>query len=255
MIYYYLTVYPMEALIASQLEPRQFGFYMSRGTGKGSAERLIFMEIEPRCSEAFDWNHAEKHCVTKESGDPKHSVYLSVYRVLEHIPLEAMKTCHLVTRDGMSLPIEKDERGDCGFLAPYFLYQEICPVAPLAVSALNPSDFADHIINGSGKISLPAMVFVDIKVIDLNDLEHSGNVGAFYDRNTGHLKECLSEVRSPEGKKTKIVDRSYASRFSYQVIGRGIFAARGKNILCYPMPDHATLKQIDYDWGRSAMIF
>lgn len=245
----------MEALIASQLNPQKFGHYMARGAGKGSAEQLIFIEVEPRCSDSFDWDHAEKHCVTKSDGTPKNSVYLSVYRVLEHIPLEALKTCHLVTKDGMSLPIEKDDSGKCDVQQPFHLYQEICPVSPLAVSTLHPKDFADHIINGSGKISLPAMMFSDIQVIDFDDMENSGNVGGFYDHNINHLKECLTEINRQDGKKTKIVDRSYASRFSYQVIGKGIFAARGSEMVCYKMPTHDELKKIDYDWGKSALIF
>lgn len=255
MIYYYLTVYPMEALIASQLEPKKFASYMALGSRKGSAEQLIFISVNPECSDAFDWKHALEHCTEKSDGSPKNSVYLSVYRVLEHIPLEALGTCYLVTRDGLTLPIEKDDSGKCSAKAPFHLYQEICPVSPLAVSTLHPADFADHIINGSGKISLPAMIFSDMQVIDFDDMENSGNVGGFYDHNIEHLKECLSEVQSGKGKKTKIVDRSYSSRFSYQVIGTGIYAARGDKMVCYPMPSHDELKKIDYDWGRSAQIF
>lgn len=255
MIYYYLTVFPMEALIASQLEPPAFASYMALGAKKGSAEQLIFISVEPECSNSFDWEHARKHCVPHRDGTLKNSVYLSVYRVLERIPLKSLGACHLVTKDGLTLIIEKNESEKCITGAPFYLYQEICPVSPLAVSSLQADEFADHIINGSGNISLPALIFSDIKVINFDDMENSGNVGGFYDQKIEHLKECLSEVQSGGGKKTKIVDRSYSSRFSYQVIGRGIFAASGREMICYPMPGHEELKQIDYDWARSAQIF
>jgi hypothetical protein len=255
MIYYYLTIYPMEALIASQLEPKKFASYMALGSRKGSAEQLIFMTVTPDCSDSFDWQHAIDHCKPHPDGKPKNSVYLSIYRVLENIPLEAIGTCYLVTKDGLSLPIEKKKYSECKDNELFSLYQEICPVSPLTISSLKPADFAIHIIKGSGKISLPAMIFADIGIIDFNDMENSGNVGGFYDQNIEHLKACIFEIQEKDGKKTKIVDRSYASRFSYQVIGKGIFAARGNEIVCYPMPDREELKRIDYDWGRSALIF
>ncbi|MDA3812054.1 MAG: hypothetical protein PF518_17180 [Spirochaetaceae bacterium] len=255
MIYYYLTVFPMEALIASQLEPKMFASYMAMGSRKGSAEQLIFISVTPECCDSFDWKHAIKHCVPHKDGKLKNSVYLSIYRVLEHLPLDALGTCYLVTKDGLSLSLEKSTSQSCISQAPFHLYQEICPATPLAISSLQPDEFSRHIIKGTGKISLPAMLFVDLKVIDFDDMQNSGNVGGFYDRNIEHLKECLFEVQGKTGKKTKIVDRSYSSRFSYQVIGTGIFAAKGDQLICYPMPSHEELKRIDYDWGRSALIF
>jgi hypothetical protein len=255
MIYYYLTIYPMEALIASQLEPKKFASYMALGSRKGSSEQLIFITVTPDCSNSFDWQHAVDHCKPHYDGKLKNSVYLSIYRVLENIPLEALGTCYLVTKDGLSLPIEKIKYSESKSHESISLYQEICPVSPLAISSLKPKEFADHIINSSGKISLPAMIFADIGIIDFNDMKNSGNVGGFYDQNIEHLKACILEIQEKDGKKTKIVDRSYTSRFSYQVIGRGIFAARENDIVCYSMPDREELKKIDYDWGRSALIF
>ena len=35
-VHYYLSVFPMEALIASQLDPMHFGAYMATGSKKGS---------------------------------------------------------------------------------------------------------------------------------------------------------------------------------------------------------------------------
>ncbi len=39
MLYYYVVFSPIEALIASQPEPKMVGSYMARGSKKGSAER------------------------------------------------------------------------------------------------------------------------------------------------------------------------------------------------------------------------
>ena len=106
-IHYYLTVFPMEALIASQLDPAQFATYMAIGSKKGSQEQIIFIEIEGRFGDGFNWKHAEAKCVPHHNGDPKHSVYLGVYKVLERIPMDALGTMYLATRDGRSIGRER----------------------------------------------------------------------------------------------------------------------------------------------------
>ena len=56
-IHYYLSVFPMEALIASQLDPSLFATYMATGSKKGSQERIVFFEIEGGFGSDFDWKH------------------------------------------------------------------------------------------------------------------------------------------------------------------------------------------------------
>ena len=106
-IHYYLSVFPMEALIASELEPASFGAYMATGAKKGSAEQIIFIEIEGEFGNHFDWEHARTECVPHPGGEPKNSVYLSVYRTLEHIPLDQLESMFLTTRDGRTLALSK----------------------------------------------------------------------------------------------------------------------------------------------------
>ena len=52
----------------------------------------------------------DSRCVPHANGEPKHSVYLSVYRVLEHVPLSALGSLYLATRDGrvMEIPPSKE---------------------------------------------------------------------------------------------------------------------------------------------------
>ncbi len=256
MIYYYVVFYPIEALIASQLGPKEFGMYMARGSKKGSAEQLMFAEIEGGFGEDFDWAFAESRCVVHESGEPKHSLYLSIYRVIEHVPLDAYKNVYLVTKDGSTLPLEKAEYRKPAGWKGYGLYKEHCPVHPFIASSLTPQGLADYIINGTGKkITVPAIVFSEIQSIDLDEKEHTGNIGSMYERDLDHLKECIEEVKGREDKVTKTIDRSFDSKFTYQIIGEGVYIARGDDILFYPMPTREELKEIDYDWGRSANIF
>ena len=86
-IYFYLTVYPMEAMIASQLAPEAFGAYMAIGDRKGSAESLMFFEVDGEgLGDSFDLEYARRRVVPHSDGHPKNSVYLSVYQALEATP-------------------------------------------------------------------------------------------------------------------------------------------------------------------------
>jgi hypothetical protein len=91
-IHYYVTLFPVEALIASQLDPMQFGSYMATGSKKGSYENIIFAEIDGGFGDYFDWQYAREKCVPHQNGDPKNSLYLSVNRTLEHIPLSTLRS-------------------------------------------------------------------------------------------------------------------------------------------------------------------
>ena len=256
MIYYYLTVYPMEALIASELDPESFGSYMATGSRKGSAEQLIFIEVEGGFPSSFDWEFAKERCVVHSDGKPKHSLYLSIYRTLEQVPHSAMKSMYLVTKDGRSLQLFKSKSKIPGQWKGYGMYQELCPISPLVVSWLNPQKFGEYMISDTDKVTVPALVFADVKVIDFDDFKNSGNVGSMYDRNLDHMRACIEAVQDEnEAKRTKTVDRSYSSSFTYQIIDTGIYAASADGVILFAMPTYEELRQSHYDWGRSANIF
>ena len=251
--HFYLSVSPIEALIASQLEPEQFGQYMAIGSKNGSYERIMFMELEGGFGSHFDWDYAEKRCVSHPNGEPKHSVWLGVYRVLEHVPLSAMKTLYLTTKDGRSLPLEPTpslptNRRD------FYVYQELAPLTPLVVSALPPAEFAAFMTDANNHVSVPTVVFSDLKVVDFDNPELTGNIGGAYDRNLEHLQACVRDVTTKSDKPNKNVERSVQS-FSYQIIQDGIYVGNGDGQVYYPMPSADTIRQSHYDWGRSAMVF
>ena len=250
--HFYLSFSPIEALIASQLEPEQFGTYMAIGSKNGSYERIMFMELDGGFGDYFDWDYAAKQCVQHPDGEPKHSVWMSVYRVVEHVPLEAMGRMYLTTKDGRSLSLERTETVPQE-KRPFYVYQELAPLTPLVVSALPPTDFAGFMTDPANHVSIPTVIFSDLKVIDFEDATKTGNIGAAYDRNLEHLKACVRDVTTKPDKPNKNVERSVSS-FSYQIIRDGLYVGDGKKLLFYPMPDLDTIRREHYDWGRSAMI-
>ncbi len=250
--HYYLSVSPVEALIASQLTPTEFGSYMATGSKNGSHERIIFIEIEGNFGDYFDWNYARERCVVHSDGQPKHSLWLSVYRVLENVPNEVLGSLYLTTKDGRTLELSRGELG-----APpkrdFWVYQELCPLTPLVVSSLPPAEFCAFLTAETSHVRVPKVLIADLKVVDFSNLEDTGNIGAAYDRNIEHLKDCVEAVTTNPDKPAKNVERS-VNAFGYQIISSGIYVGSGSDIVFYPMPSTDEIRRDHYDWGRSAMI-
>ena len=253
-IYYYLSLFPTEAIIASHLDPHHFGAYMATGDRRGSSERMIFVEIEPGF-DGVDWEYAERRCVQHSDGRIKNSVYLSIYRALEAVPLSECKAMYLTTRDGRTLELQKGAYSPENLKPSYYVYQELCPVNPLVVSTLSPDQFSEYITSEceSKKIYIPKLAFVDLKVVDFEDLSNSGNIGALYDHNLRHLGYCVESLRNSD-KSTKTLNRCHVESFSFNVIRSGIYMTDGKNVIHYQLYDIQTLNEKHYDWARSALI-
>ncbi len=251
--YYYLSVYPVEALIASQLPPEEFGRYMAIGKKYGSHEKIMFIEVEGGFGKYFDWKYADQQCVPHEDGSPKNSVWLGVYRVLEHVPVSVMKSLYLVTPDGRTLELPREDYSGDGDRREFYVYQELCPITPLVASRLTPKEFCAHLTDGSNKIWVPQVVFSDLKVIDFENPAATGNIGPTYDRNLNHLRECVKAVTGGSAKPNKNVERSMMS-FSYQIINSGVYVGSTNEMVFYRMKNLDEIRRENYGWGRSAML-
>jgi len=146
----YFSLLP-EALIASQLAPEQFGQYYATGHRYKSKGQAIFFEVDPAFRHAaFNIDEALKRCVPHPDGSPKNSVYVSMYRVLEHIPVSALGQLYLSTAYGHTLGLGRaaslpaDERG-------LHLYHDLAPVNSLVVSRLGPQAYYEGITSQPAK--------------------------------------------------------------------------------------------------------
>lgn len=244
-MHYYVMVSPTEALIASMLNSMEFGAYMATGLRNTASEQLIFVELTEEFGSDFDWDYARRACKAHPDGSPKHSVYLSVYRVLERVPLSVLGNLQLVTQDGRCLAIEPKAMVLPKHWKGYALYKELCPVTPLVASSLPPEPFARYLLDTTNHISVPAIVFADINSIDLGNLSESE-----------HIKLCLDEVRRQPGKRSKTIERSSSNHFTYRSIGEGIYFARHKDgMIWYAMPSLDEIKTKHYEWGLSAKFY
>lgn len=248
----YLSLFP-EALIASQLDPEQFGTYYAVGPERKTQGQAAFFEIDP------DFRHPQfpidsglKRCIPHENGEPKHSVYIAVYRVVEHVPVSALLRLYLTTRDGRTLgidraPVVPDDEGGL------HLFQEVAPLHPLVVSALGPKAFHEFLMRENTGLSVPALCWTELKLGELAEDPERGSISDLPYENIDHLRSCLEQLRRNK-LTTKMVDRSCRGLFLYRTIKNGIFYGTRTELAMFAFPSLAELREKHYQWSRSANI-
>ena len=250
--YLYLSLLP-ESLVASMMDPFSFGNYLAVGTKKRLHRQAMFFEIENLENTSFNMEDIERRCVPHADGQPKHSVYSSIYRVLENLPLDSIKNLYIVTRDGRVLEVERSTHIP-DFSEKYHLYQEICPVHPRIVSTLNPQEFTQFITDKNRNLYIPKICFVDLSLGGLAENPESGNTSNLPYSSIEYLRECLIELRDLPDKHTKTYDRIPPEMFHFRVIKNGFFLGSPEKIICYPFPSKAILETEHHAWWRSASM-
>ena len=249
----YLSFIP-EALIASMLSPEEFGSYYAVGTHKKQHGQAMFAELDPDFrDEFFLIDEGMERCVSHETGTPKRSVYIATYRVLEHVPISAIRKLYLVTAYGEVLELDQSEDipESEGRL---HMYQEIAPVHPLTVSTHGPRLYWDFLTqHPESAIYLPAVCFVELHLGDLAENPEFGERGDLPYDNLHHLRECLVEIQQ-KPIHTKMVNRVQSVEFPYRTIKSGIYIGNTKRLAFFPMPLRDELRSQYYRWWRSANV-
>ena len=247
----YLSVMP-EALIASQLSPTSFGAYYATGSEKKSRSQAMFFEIDSGFrAPYFDIEAGYGRLIPHEDGSPKRSVYISIYRVLEHVDLSTIKKLFVTTQDGRTLGL------DAAKAVPeveeeMHLYQEIAPVHPRVVSTLGPRAFFDYLVDPKqSMVTVPALCFVELSLGGMAADPEFGSAEGLPYSNIDHYRECLIELKT-KIVSTKMVDRIHRTAFHYRTIKSGFYIGNEGGLVHFPMPDDDFLLHNHYKWWRSA---
>lgn len=250
--YLYLSLVP-ESLIASHLSPEEFGSYISVGSQKRSRGQAIYFKLTDAYAEATFKKLGMDAALGRTAGEPlRRSAYLNIYRVLEQTPLEALETLYLTTDDGRVLTLKPASYQQD--LAPRFhLYQEFCPVSPRVVSTLEPQAFAKEITDPTKPISLPALVFAELKLEQMAEDPEAKAQNLPY-TSIEHMRDCMRELKAKPNKKMKTVVRNLHQDVLYRTLRGGFYVATaGGGFRHFPMPSREELESTYYPWWRSAL--
>ena len=250
--YVYLSLIP-ESLIASHLSPAEFGTYLSVGSQKRSRGQAIFFKLTDAYAATQLAKFGLDASLDRTVGQPpRRSAYLNIYRVLEQTPLDAFESLYLTTDDGRVLALKPGHYQPD--LAPRFhLYQEFCPVSPRIISTLEPQAYAQEITNAARPISLPALVFTELKLEGLAEDPEAKAQNLPY-TSLEHMRDCMRELKAKPNKLMKTVVRNLHQDLLYRTLRGGFFVATtGNGFRFFPMPTREELETTYYPWWRSAL--
>jgi hypothetical protein len=252
-IHLYFSLIP-EALIASMLTPEQFGQYYATGHKFKSKGQAVFFEVDPAYRHPyFDIEGCYARCHSRADGSPKNSVYVSMYRVLEHLTPKALGKLYLTTAMGSTLGLDRadamppSKRG-------LHMYQDLSPINSLVVSVLDPAGYyADVTTKPSHSFHFPGMCFVELELGQLALDPEEGQEGDLPYSFMPHLREALLALDGKD-KQNKLVHRVHSLEFPYRMVKGGFYAGIGADLVYYPMPPHSVLRRDHITWWRSANL-
>jgi hypothetical protein len=249
--YLYLSATP-ESLVASQLAPLEFGNYLAVGTRKRTRGQAIFFELDLEKVENLPVDYLNERLVPYEDGEPKRSVFLSIYRVLENISLDVLKNLFLVTDDGKVLELEAGK-----YKPPsreiIHLYQQFNPITTRVASKLTPPEFIKFLTDTSKPVSAPKVFFAELKLNRLSRDSYAPIHDLPYP-NPDHLRDCLDRLKASKERLTKTVIRQFKGELSFRTVKDGFFIGEKDKYVYYPFPSIEDLEDKYYYWWRSALV-
>lgn len=252
----YMIVFPINALVASQLDPDKFGEHYTTGSAKHFSGKVIFAEIDINFRNPyFEIDKYLELTVPHEDGAPKKTKFISSYNVLEHVDLSAIQTLYLCTTNGKVLPIAPQEYTAYNEPGLLRIYQEITPLETLVASNKDQRDFGKFITTQTKSKGAPKMMFTQVAF----DIDH------FFESNKGreifHLDlpgvnpyrfyDCITELKDHPEKLTKTISLGSLLRdISYKYLRHGFWFAFGEELKFFPMPSEADLENKYFYWWK-----
>ena len=256
----YAIMWPNHALVASNLDPSEFGKHYTIGSSRYFHSQVVFAEIDSGFRhDYFEIERYMEEVVPKPDGSPKRTKFISTYRVLEHLELSAFRNLYITSVEGKVLTLHQaayERQHGPGFVRTF---QEICPLNAIVLSYMTPPEFGVFITDPRQAKSAPKVLFTQIDLnIDefLSTLEanpfHSSPIPNVHPQK---LRDQILELKGNPSKKLKGISLDSAfGRMPFLSLRSGFWIADGKDLLYWPIPDHQTLERDHYDWLRSTHV-
>ncbi|MBT8036626.1 MAG: hypothetical protein KJO21_03685 [Verrucomicrobiae bacterium] len=248
---------PNYALVASQLEPAEFGRHYATGSSRFFDGTVIFAEIDSHYRDAFfRIDELLEDIKSSRSGKPKRTKFIATYRVLEHIDLSAFQDLYVVSVEGEVLGLQQapyERQHGPGFIRTF---QEICPFSSIILSHMTPPEFGNYLTDPDQPKGAPKVMFTQIdlpidvflKHIEENPFHHSPLPNVHPQK----LRDQILEIKDNPNKKTKGVSLDSAiDKLSFLRLRSGFWICGGGAMLFYPIPEESKLEKDHYSFYKS----
>ena len=253
----YMIVFPINALVASQLEAKEFGEHYTTGGAKHFSGKMIFAELDINFrNDHFEIEKYLKTTVPHEDGSPKKTKFIKSYGVLEHVDLEAIKTLHLCTANGKVLSIPSAEYTAVNKPNMIRVYQEITPLETLIVSTLDQREFGKFITTQTTSKGAPKICFTQIEFNIEQFQAKNKNREIFQIElpsvNPYRMFDCIEELERIPDKTNKTVGLGSLLRdISYKFLRHGFWFADKDTLKFFPMPSVSELEDKYFYWWKT----
>jgi hypothetical protein len=254
----YMIVFPINALVASQLAPPEFAQHYAVGSSKHFSGKVIFVEVDVTFRDAyFEIDHYLGLTVPHPDGTPKKTKFISSYKVLEHVRLDALKHLYLVTPNGKALEIASRPYSAVNEPGLVRVYQEITPLTNLVASTLDQRSFGRYLTSETISKGAPKVCFTQYEFNVAEFLEKNKNremlISPIPDTNPSRLFDYLIELKGTPTKRTKTISlNTTLLEAPFELIRHGFWFAGGNQLVFYAMPSREELEGKYYDWWRFA---
>ena len=254
----YMTIFPNNALISSQLSPVEFAKHFVLGSAKHFKGKVIFAEIDSAFRDRyFAIDEYLAQTVPYENGSPKKTKFIASYAVLEHVPLQVIQRLYLATSSGKTLELSSTPYTAVNEPGLVRIYQEIAPLQNLVASTLDQRNFGKYITQESRSKGAPKMCFTQIELDIPEFIETNKNrhliISPIPRHHPYRLYECIVELLENPQKRTKTISLgSLLDEIPYFRLRHGIWFADKQDLLFFPMPGHNELKDKYYSWWKDA---
>ncbi len=252
----YMIVFPINALVASQLAPSDFARHYTTGSAKHFHGKVIFAEVDINFRNPyFDIDHYLALTVPHPDGKPKKTKFISSYAVLEHVDFKALRHLYLVHANGICLEIASQPYTAINEPGLVRIYQEVTPLTNLVASTIDQRAFGKYITSETKSKGAPKICFTQYEFNVEGFLKKNQDRQMMYspipETNPNRLYDYLMELKSMPEKKTKTINLSQTLlEASYSLIRHGFWFAEGQHLIFYPMPSHDDLENKYYYWWR-----
>ena len=252
----YMIVFPINALVASQLSADAFAEHYTIGSAKHSHGKVLFAEVDINFRNPyFDIDHYLSLTVPHPDGKPKKTKFISSYCVLEHVDLKSLKQLYLVTPNGKALALSAQPYSTVSDPGKVRVYQEITPLTNLIASTLDERTFARYITSETKSKGCPKICFTEYEFNVEEFLSKNENREIMFspipETNPRRLWEYLSELKHTPSKKTKTISlNSSLTEASYRLIRHGFWFAQGDELLFFPIPSIEEMERDHYQWWK-----
>ncbi len=252
----YMICYPNSALVLSQLSPDDFGFRYNYGSASFYSGKLIFAEIDINYRHPyFQIEEALTRLKPHKDGRPKATKYISSYRVLEHIDIDAIKTLYIANADGSCYPLPPGDFHHLPSGSDIRVYAELSPLRMLTLAKYSMLEFGRWFTNPENPISVPRLMYLQV-TLDVDSFLKSFETDPFLSPplvgvHPSKLRDAILDLRKRDNKFIKGITLDTAfTKESYRKIRHGFMVVDQQKEKFFPMPPLDEIEKNDLKFWK-----